>query len=396
MHKCCGELTPESFAGKFNRDVVLVKTDPSKKCVRFIGHPKALKELLQQADKHIAEYQRVSKRKSQMKRLESVDKIRILETQGTFEEVCTKFADMQIRVRGNEVIVEGDPGDLKTAFVQILEEYDSIQPGKYKHYKSKEFVNFVNSKAIKKHVQDNLNRKQFKGRWEINSKDIVVFSAEGSDDPHSLCREILNLVNEERIPIDEDVLHIFDAKDWKTFKDTAKRNSKDKLDIALTETPEVIILGIQDIKGVVKDVKSWIDDRTIKEKFIRCDPVNIEFICKCWKQDDFSDIENTCVKLSVKKDGILISGTSKDIEAAESELETRLKQFCRKSKTLERTAICDVIMAAKGQGTLKDIEEESRCLLKLPGELEGESFIDLYDTDHTGPAQVDEKGDSGK
>ena len=385
-----------SFADKFDRNDVLVEKDPSEKCVRFIGHPKALKELLHEADKHIVEYQHVGRRKSQKKRLESVDKIRILETQGTFEDVCTKFTNMLIRVRGNEVIVEGDPGDLDAAFVQILEEYDSIQPGKYKHYKSKEFVNFVNSKAIKKHVQDNLSRKQFKGRWEINSTEIVVFSAEGSDDPNSLCREILNLVNEERIPIDEDELHIFSAKDWKTFKDTAKTNSKDKLDITLTETPEVIILGIKDIKGVVKDVKSWIDSRTIKEKFIRCDPANIEFICKCWEPDDFSDIKNTGVKLSVKKDGILISGTSKDTKAAESELETKLKRLCRKTKTLERTAVCDVIVAAKGQGFLKDIEKKSRCLLKLPGELEGESFIDQYDTDQTGPAQVDEKGDSGK
>ena len=331
-----------------------------------------------------------------MKRLESVDKIQILETQGTFDEVCTKFSDMQIRVKGNDVIVEGDPGDLNKAFVKIFEAYESIEPGKYKHYKSTEFVDFVNSKAIKKHVQDNLNRKKFKGKWEINSSDIVVFSAEGSDDPHSLCKEILNLVNEERIHVDKNVLHIFDAKDWKTFKDTVKRTYKDKVDIALTETPEVIILGIQDIKDVVKDVKSWIDDRTIKERFVKCDPVNIEFICKCWKQDDFSDIEKNGVKLRVKKDGILVSGTMKDLENAESELETRLKQICRKTKTLERTAVCDVIMTAKGQGTLKDIEEESRCLIKLPGELEGESFIDLYDTDQTAPAQVDEKGDSGK
>ena len=330
-----------------------------------------------------------------MKRLDSVDKIRILETQETFEEICRKFSDMQIRVKGNEITVEGDPGDLNKAFVQILEEYDSIQPGKFKHYKSQEFVNFVNSKAIKKHVQDNLNKKQFKGKWEVNSSEIVVFSVEGSEDPHSVCREILNLITVERIPIAEDVLNIFDSKDWKTFKDSIKRNIKDKVDIVTTETPEVIVLGIQEIKNIVKDVKSWIDDRTIKEKFVQCDPLNIEFICKCWKQDDFSDIESTGVKLSVKTDGILISGTSKNIEAAESELETRLKQICRKSKTLERTAICDVIVAAKGQGTLKDIEEESRCLVKLPGELEGDSFIDLYDTDQSGPAQIDEKGDSG-
>ena len=386
----------ESFADKFDRNDFLVEKDLSEKCVRFIGHPKALKELLHEADKHIVEYQRVGRRKSQKKRLESVDKIRILETQGTFEDVCTKFTNMLIRVRGNEVIVEGDPADLDAAFVQILEEYDSIKSGKYKHYKSKEFVNFVNSKAIRKDVQDNLNRKQFKGGWEINSTEIVVFSAEGSDDPHSLCREILNLVNEGIIPIDEDMLHIFYAKDWKTFKDTAKRNSKDKLDIALTETPEVIVIGMQDIKGVVKDIKSWIDSKTIKEKFIRCNSLKIEFICKCWEPDDFSDIENTGVKLSVKKDGILISGTSKDTEAAERELDTRLKRICKKTKTLEKTAICDVIVGAKGQGTLKDIEKQSRCLLKLPGELEGESVIDLYDTDHTGTAQIDVKGDSGK
>lgn len=389
-------IVSNSFAAKFDRSKVQVKKDANKQCVKFISHPRILKELLLQADKQIGELQRVARRKSEMRCIDSVDKIRILESQGTFEEICRQFSDMLIHVKGNEVTVEGNPEDLCKAFMNIFEECDSVQPGKYKHYRSQEFVSFISSKTIKKLVQDNLNRKQFKGRWEVNSSEIVVFSAEGSADPNSLCKEILNLVSEERIPITEGLVSILESKDWKTFRDGLKRTCKDKFDIVTTKTPEVIVLGMQEIKNIVKEVKSWIDDRTVKEKFLKCDPLTIEFMCKCWKTKDFNEIEETGVKINVRQDGILITGVSRAVTAAENELETRFKQTCKKVKTLERTAIFDVILTAKRQGMLNAIEDESKCLVKLPGELDGDlSFIDLFDSDQVAEAQIDEKGDNG-
>ena len=278
---------------------VQVKKDAKKKCVKIIGSPKILKDIQQQVDEHIAELQRLVRRRSEMKRMTSIDKVKILETQGTFDEICRKFPDMQIHVKGTEVTVEGNPEDLKDAFVEIFEECDSIQQGKFKHYKLKAFVDFVNRSAIKKHIQDNLNKKQFKGRWEINSTEIVVFTAD-SGDSHSLCKEILNLVNEERIPIDEEQSDILDSSNWKTFTNDKKRTFRDKVDILTTETPEIVVLGVQDLKNLVKEITNWIDDRVIKEKFLKCDPFNVEFISKHWQDKDYSDIEKSGVKITVK------------------------------------------------------------------------------------------------
>lgn len=287
-----------SLAAKLG-NTIQVKKDDKKKCMKFIGHPKKLKDLKLQIDLEIAELQRVARRKSEMKRLHSVDKVIILETQGTFEEICSNFNDMLIRVKGNEVTVEGNPQDIKQAFVQIFEECESIQPGKYKHYKSQEFVNFVNSKTIKKFIQDNLDKKKFKGKWEVNSSEIVVLAADNGD-PNCICGEILNLVYEERIPIGEELLGIVQSKEWKTFTDGIKRTNKDKIEIGISETPEVIVLGIQDVTNIVEKVDSWIEDRAMKDKFIKCDPLTIEFICKCWKEDDFSDIERSGAKVTTK------------------------------------------------------------------------------------------------
>lgn len=383
------------WTAKFASGKVQVKKDAKKKCIKFISHPKVLRDLQPQIDQQIAELQRVARRKSEMKRINSVDKIKILETQGTFEEICNKFSDMVIQVKGNDVTVEGNPADISSAFVQIFEECESIQPGKFKHYKSQEFVNFVNSKSTKKFIQDNLDKKQFKGRWEVNSSEIVVFVTDGAD-PSNICKEIVNLVSEKRIPIALDLIDIVKSRDWKTFTNGIKTKSKDKIDIVTTDKPEVIILGIQEIKGIVKDVTSWIDDRTVKESFIKCDPLNIEFVCKCWKEDDFNDIESTGVKLSINENGILISGNSKQIRAAEDELEKRLKQICKAVKKLEKTAVCDVIHSAKMKGTLAEIEDKARCLIKLPGDMDGDSSFVMIDRNQTEEIKMNERGDSGK
>ena len=92
--------------------------------------------------------------------------------------------------------------------------------------------------------------------------------------------------------------------------------------------------------------------------------------------------------------GILISGTSKNIQSTELELEKRLKQICKKVQKFERTAVCDVILSAKRNGTLDEIESKSRCLVKLPVEMDGEtSFSALFDreqaTDEIGEAQAE-------
>ena len=282
--------------------------------MKFVGNPRALRDLQNQVDEHIAELQRAVRRKSEMKRLNSVDKIRILETQGTFDAICGKFLDMQIRVKGTDVTVEGNPEDLKDAFVEIFAECDAIQEGKFKHYKLKEYVDFVNKPAIKKHIQDNLNKKKFTGRWEINPTEIVVFSA-NSADSISICKEILNLVNEERISVDKDMCDILQSSSWKTFTNGKKTTCKDKVEILTTDKPEIIVIGVQDLRNLVKDIHNWVDDRSTKEQTIRCDCSSIEFISKHWVDKDYSDIENTGVKVTLKGEfsTIFIDNTVKPV-----------------------------------------------------------------------------------
>ena len=81
--------------------------------------------------------------------------------------------------------------------------------------------------------------------------------------------------------------------------------------------------------------------------------------------------------------GILLSGTSKNMQSAELELDKKLKCICKQVKKFERTAVCDAMLSAKRNGTLSGIERQSRCLVKLPVELDGEISFSSLDRELT-------------
>ena len=91
----------------------------------------------------------------------------------------------------------------------------------------------------------------------------------------------------------------------------------------------------------------------------------------------------------------MIVGNSKQIQTAEHEFEKRLKQICKKVQKFEKVDVCDVILSAKTKGTLMEIEENSRCLVKLPGEMDGDLSF-LNERDQRGDTPVDERGDNGE
>ena len=71
------------------------------------------------------------------------------------------------------------------------------------------------------------------------------------------------------------------------------------------------------------------------------------------------------------------------MQSAELELDKKLKCICKQVKKFERTAVCDAMLSAKRNGTLSGIERQSRCLVKLPVELDGEMSFSSLDRELT-------------
>lgn len=243
---------------------------------------------------------REARRKSETRKVKSVEKLTVLEIQGTFSAICRKYGDMKIHVDGNEVTVEGDPADIPNAFIEMYSECDKVEPVEYKHLKSREWVQFAKQEATVKHIQKKLDQKHIRGSWEICGTTINVYVA--SDGNSKLINDtILESVIEESIQVDKSSTDLLNSEVWGDFLLDNKKKFRDKMDVFTKKQQMVVVVGTDDIvPHVSKLIKEFLDSKTVKTVTVHCEPVVLEFISECWSESDFLEIQSSDVVIKTK------------------------------------------------------------------------------------------------
>lgn len=82
---------------------------------------------------------------------------------------------------------------------------------------------------------------------------------------------------------------------------------------------------------------------------------------------------------SLTANGIELTGLSDNLIKGKQKLDMKLKRMCSKKHFLKRTGIHAVLEAAKHSGTISGIEKETRCIIKLPHDIDESISVMLSD-----------------
>lgn len=381
-------------SGKPEFKDLLVKPDREQKSIKLVGYKGNVKQAQQVLNEKVETLSREARRKSETRKVKSTEKLTVLEIQGTFSAICRKHGDMKIHVEGNEVTVEGDPADIPNAFIEMYTECDKVEPVEFKHLKTREWVQFAKKDFTIKYIQKKLDQKCLQGSWETNGTSLNVYVA--NDGNASLIKDtILNSVLEESIPVDRSSTDLLNSEVWGDFLLDNKKKFRDKMEVFTKKQQIVVVVGTDDIvPHMAKLVKEFLDSKTIKTVTVHCDPVVLDFISECWMESDFSEIQSNDVVIKTKANGIELTGLAENLIKGKQKLDMKLKRMCSKKHFLKRTGIHAVLEAAKHSGTISAIEKETRCVIKLPQDIDESISAMLSDYEVIEPEMTEEEAQS--
>lgn len=287
-------------SGKPEFKDLLLKPDREQKSIKIVGYKVNVKLAHQVLSDKVEALSREARRKSETRKVKSVEKLTVLEIQGTFSAICRKYGDMKIHVDGNEVTVEGDPADIPNAFIEMYSECDKVEPVEFKHLKSREWVQFAKHEATVKHIQKKLDQKHVPGSWEICGTTINVYVA--SDGDSKLINDTIHeSVMEESIQVDKSSTDLLNSEVWGDFLLDNKKKFRDRVEVFTKKQQMVVVVGTDDIvPHVSKLIKEFLDSKTVKTVTVHCEPVVLDFISECWTESDFSEIQSSDVVIKTK------------------------------------------------------------------------------------------------
>lgn len=277
-----------------------MKPDRERKSIKLIGYKGNVKIAHTVLNDKIEALSREARRKSETRKVKSIEKLAVLDIQGTFSAICRKYGDMKIHVDGNEVSVEGDPVDIPNAFIEMYSECDKIEPVEFKHSKTREWVLFVKKEQIVKHIQKKLDQRRLRGSWEISGTCINVYVS--TDGNAKLIKDTIHqAVMEELVQVDKTSTELLNSEVWGDFLLDNRRKFRERLEVFTKKQQIVVVVGTDDIvPHVVKLMKEFLDSKTVKTVTVHCEAVVLQFISECWAEDDFLEIHKNDVVVKTK------------------------------------------------------------------------------------------------
>ncbi|KAL4240940.1 Poly (ADP-ribose) polymerase [Mactra antiquata] len=373
-------------SGKPEFKDLLVKQDRERKSIKFVGFKSNVKNASQVLSDKIEVLSREARRKTETRKVKSVEKLTVLQIQGTFDDLSKKYGDMKISVDGNNVTVEGDPADISNAFIEMYTECDKVSPVAYEHSKTREWVSFARKDTTSKHIQKKLDQKQIKGSWEVTGTCLNIYVPKDSKSD-GIKDAILGAVLEESIPVDKSSTDLLNSEVWGDFLKDNRRKFRDKVDVFTKKLQAVIIVGTDDVvPHISKLIKEFLDSKAAKTVTVQCDPVVLEFISECWTEDDYNEVQKNDIVIKKKASGIELTGLTENLIKGKQKLDQKLKRMCSKKHQLRRVGIHSVLEASKQSGTISAIEKDCRCVIKLPQDIDASinamfSDFEVIDTD---------------
>lgn len=357
---------------------ILIKPEREKNSIKLVGMKTTFKPAQQIITEKVDILSRAARRKSESRKVKTAEVLSVLDIQGTFNTLCKKFVDMKISVDGNEVTVEGDQADIPNAFIEIYSECDKIEPTKFPHSNSREWVQFLKKDETMKYIQKKMDQKNLIGGWTVTGTEVNVYSPRNMEDINST---ILQSVKEETVQVNNTCAELLQSEVWNDFLLDMHRKFKGKVEV-VTKKQQVVVVGTDDVfADVLKQVKEFSDEKSEKTVTVSCEPgsVWLDFISTCWTDDDFIEIQNFNVAVKKKANGIELTGFPDNLIKGKQKLDSKIKRIISKKHILKKTGIHTVLESCKHSGIINAIEKECGCLIKLPMGLEESTSVMLND-----------------
>lgn len=294
INVCCLPL------GKQELKDLLMKPDRERHSLKLIGSKTNVKNAQQVIQTQIDTLARAARRKSETRKVKSPEHLTVLGMQGTISEICKKFSDLVIHVEGNEVTVEGDPADIPTAFIDLYGECEKIAPAAYKHTNSREWAQFMKKDMAKSYIQKKLDQKQLKGCWVVSNTEVSVYIPSGGKSD-AIKDIVLKSVVEQSVDVEKTSTDLLQSEVWGDFLLDLKRRSMEKAEVFTKKPLSVVVVGLDEtVPSIVKQIKDFLDSKTVKNVLVQCDALQLEFINHCWTEEDYSEIQKNDVTLKLK------------------------------------------------------------------------------------------------
>ena len=308
LFKLC-DLHPEIIddilvsPGKPELKDLLIKPNRERKSLKLVGFKKKdnVKVAQKAIEDHMEALARAARRRKETRKVKSSEHITILNCQGSLAAICSKFADLVIDASGNEVTVEGDPADIPNAFIEMYAECEKIEPIVFKHERSREWVQFIRRESTKEHLMEKLKKRSLKGCFTVNGTDVSVYVPNGCNG-ETINELIAKTVVEETIKAEPSSKDLLKSDIWTNFLSDFKKNNNEETDVTIKQNQTVLVVGLEEaVPRVVKQIKGFLDVTVKKTISLQCEPLEMDFVFTCWKDEDLQDIESHGVVL--KKNG---------------------------------------------------------------------------------------------
>jgi len=285
------------------RQDLLMKPERERHSLKLVGNKTNVKSAQQVIQAHIDKLTRAARRKVESRKVKSPEQLAVLKLQGTVKGICDRFTDLIIQIEGNEVTVEGDPADIPTAYIELYKECEKIEPVCHKHSNSREWMTFMKKDLVKTYIQKKMDSQNLKGCWTVSNTEIAVYvPANGKSE--AIKDIVLKSVVENSIDVEKSSTELLQSEVWGDFLSDLKRRSNDKAEVFAKKLQCVVVVGLDEtVPSIVKQMKDFLDSKTVKSVLVQCEPLQVEFINHCWSEEDYTEIQknDVVVKLKGKK-----------------------------------------------------------------------------------------------
>ncbi|KAL4232400.1 hypothetical protein ACF0H5_009968 [Mactra antiquata] len=323
-----------------------------------------------------------SKHKEIRKRLnrkrETFDKnpleLQLLKDLKFFDDAKNDFEDLVVEFTDDSVTVEGQPDDIKSVHVKLMEVSVDIKQGQWKHGWSTYCVQFIKANLttrISKVFQDS----GIKIALDFDDRYVVYYifnkHKETEDINDMVSKKMEDQIIEKTVTCDKNNTQIFESTEWDEFMEnmTEKYETSADLEVLLDK---VIIYGMRvSVNDLRKSVDEFVKDNSVFSQRIDFSAVAQKFIDK-HMPNYLNDMKQKYAanKLTInrKADYLMVQATKAGIKMVEYDLDKFKKKFVTRDCTIAKVAVKEVMRDECDQGTIDKIETDTRCIIQLPYE----------------------------
>ncbi|XP_060577859.1 protein mono-ADP-ribosyltransferase PARP14-like [Ruditapes philippinarum] len=374
---------------------VVASIDSAAFKIIFIGFSDPVQDKLRQLkEKHTEIEKRLSRRTETIDNLDNL-KLKLLEKIGVFEDLKHEREDIKIDIGDGELRIEGQPEDITVVRLKWHDMGNRISRKQWNHGFSKECVFFVNNVLTCK-IQSLLEGNNIIAVWKMDAKVFSLYAYEvdekemdyevfDEDEMSSqVCKKAEELLKsaviEMKEPVEDSIIEVLTSPEWVSFSEHITETFENSAELEAKDS-ELLIHGMRkETHEVHTRVKDFLDENAILSDTLKTGTVNIRFIRE-HRQDFVSRLEKRLdkhkVKIELKDESVNIRGNKRGIFEAKKEFKIFFDAIVWEKHTIQKVAVKNVFKDENEHGTIKKIEQETSCLIKIPGE--NATFVETAD-----------------